>query len=249
MSQDFAGKTALITGSTSGIGRQVATQLAARGAHVIITGRDKARGEQTVATITSNGGRADFVEVELGDIASVRSLSQRALDIGGGHVDILVNNAGLFPFAPTANVPVEEFGAVMDVNVRAPFYLVADLAPKMAEHGDGAIVNTTTMVANFGAAGMSLYGASKAALQLLTKSWAAEFGGHGVRVNAVSPGPTLTEGTSGMAEVLKTMAALAPANRVGTPEEVANAIVFLASPAASMIHGAVLPVDGGRLAA
>jgi NAD(P)-dependent dehydrogenase (short-subunit alcohol dehydrogenase family) len=114
MSQDFAGKTALITGSTSGIGRQVATQFAGRGAHVIITGRDKVRGEEIVATITSNGGRADFVEVELGDIASVRSLSRRALEIGGGHVDILVNNAGLFPFAPTANVPVEEFGAVMD---------------------------------------------------------------------------------------------------------------------------------------
>jgi NAD(P)-dependent dehydrogenase (short-subunit alcohol dehydrogenase family) len=118
----------------------------------------------------------------------------------------------------------------------------------MAERGDGAIVNLTTMVANYGQAGMPLYGTTKAALQLLTKSWAAEFGPSGVRVNAVSPGPTLTEGTSGMQDLLNQSAAAAPANRVGTPEEVATAIVFLASPAASMIHGAVLPVDGGRIA-
>lgn len=118
----------------------------------------------------------------------------------------------------------------------------------MAEHGGGAIINVSTMVANFGAAGMSLYGSSKAAVQLLTKAWAAEFGPFGVRVNAVSPGPTDTEGTAGMQDMLAQMAAALPSRKVGTPADIANAIVFLASPAANQIHGAVLPVDGGRIA-
>jgi NAD(P)-dependent dehydrogenase (short-subunit alcohol dehydrogenase family) len=98
-------------------------------------------------------------------------------------------------------VAVDEFDAVFDVNVRAPYFLVADLAPRMAEHGAGAIINISTMVANYGQAGMSLYGVSKAAIQLLTKTWAAEFGPAGVRVNAVSPGPTATEGTTSMQEM------------------------------------------------
>jgi NAD(P)-dependent dehydrogenase (short-subunit alcohol dehydrogenase family) len=168
------------------------------------------RGEATVAAIRQAGGKADFIAAELSDIASVRALAEQAAAAGGGHVDILVNNAGLFPFAPTAQVPVEDFDVAFDVNVRAPFHLVAELAPKMAERGNGAIVNLTTMVANYGQAGMPLYGSTKAALQLLTKSWAAEFGPSGVRVNAVSPGPTLTEGTSGMADLLNQSAAAAP---------------------------------------
>ncbi|GAB1818210.1 SDR family NAD(P)-dependent oxidoreductase [Herbidospora sp. RD11066] len=248
MIQDFAGKTALVTGGTSGIGRAVARQLAARGAHVVISGRDRPRGDQVVAEIRAEGGRADFVAADLGDIGAVRGLAREAAALGGGRVDVLVNNAGLFPFAPTAQVPVEEFDHVYNVNVKAPFYLVADLAPGMVERGGGAIVNLTTMVASFGQAGMPLYSSSKAALQLLTKSWAAEFGPGGVRVNAVSPGPTLTEGTSGMADLLRQQAAALPSTRVGTPEEVASAVVYLASPEAAQIHGAVLPVDGGRIA-
>lgn len=248
MSTDFAGKTALVTGGNSGIGRVVAQKLAARGAHVIISGRDGGRGQEAVAAIRAIGGKADFVPADLADVASVRALAKEATAIGGGHVDVLVNNAGAFPFAPTPDVPVEEFDAVFEVNVRAPFYLVAELAPLMAEHGGGSIVNLTTMVASYGQAGMPLYGASKAALQLLTKSWAAEFGPAGVRVNAVSPGPTQTEGTAAMGELLAQAAANAPLNRIATPDEIANGIVFLASDEASMIHGAVLPVDGGRLA-
>jgi NAD(P)-dependent dehydrogenase (short-subunit alcohol dehydrogenase family) len=194
VSQDFVGQTALITGSTSGIGRAVAEQLAARGARVIVSGRDITRGDTAVAKIRTTGGRADFLAADLGHIDSVRMLAAAATNLAG-HVDVLVNNAGLFPFGPTPQVAVEEFDAVFDVNVRAPYFLVADLAPRMAERGGGAIVNISTMVANFGQAGMSLYGASKAAIQLLTKTWAAEFGPAGVRVNAVSPGPTATEGT------------------------------------------------------
>jgi NAD(P)-dependent dehydrogenase (short-subunit alcohol dehydrogenase family) len=248
MTNDFSGRTALVTGGNSGIGRVVATQLAERGAHVIITGRDQARGEQAVATIRAAGGKADFLAADLSSLASVRNLAEQAIETGGGHVDILINNAGAFPFGSTAQVPEEEFDTTFAINVKAPFYLVAELAPLMAERGHGAIVNLTTMVASFGKAGMPLYGSTKAALQLLTKSWAAEFGPHGVRVNAVSPGPTRTEGTLPMGDALDQLAATTPAQRVSTPEEIAAGVVFLASDAASMVHGVVLPVDGGRLA-
>jgi NAD(P)-dependent dehydrogenase (short-subunit alcohol dehydrogenase family) len=248
MTQDFAGRTALVTGGTSGIGREVARQLASRGARVVISGRDAARGASAVEEIRAAGGTADFVRAELDDLAGVRSLAKEAISAGGGQVDVLINNAGVFPFGSTADVPDSEFDTAYAVNVRAPFYLVAELAPAMAERGYGSIVNVTTMVASFGKAGMALYGSTKAALDLLTKAWAAEFGPSGVRVNAVSPGPTRTEGTETMGEGLDQLAAQGPLNRVGTVAEVAAGIVFLASDAAAMIHGATLPVDGGRLA-
>jgi NAD(P)-dependent dehydrogenase (short-subunit alcohol dehydrogenase family) len=248
MTQDFAGRTALVTGGNSGIGRAVAGQLARRGAHVVISGRDTARGSRAVEEIRADGGTADFVQADLTDLASVRSLAKQAIELGGGHVDVLVNNAGIFPFGPTAEVPDSDFDAVYAVNVRAPFYLVAELAPLMAARGSGAIVNVTTMVAYVGMAGMAAYGSSKAAVELLTRAWAAEFGPAGVRVNAVSPGPTRTEGTAVMGENLDNLAGTTPLQRVGTPDEVAEGIVFLASDAASLVHGATLPVDGGRLA-
>jgi NAD(P)-dependent dehydrogenase (short-subunit alcohol dehydrogenase family) len=168
--------------------------------------------------------------------------------VRGGHVDILVNSGGIFPFGATADTPADQIDEVFAVNVKAPYLLVAALAPAMAERGHGAIINVTTMVAAFGLNGMGLYGSSKAALVLLTKSWAAEFGPAGVRVNAVSPGPTRTEGTLPMGEALDQLAAGGPAGRPGRPEEIAAAIAFLATGQASFIHGVVLPVDGGRLA-
>jgi NAD(P)-dependent dehydrogenase (short-subunit alcohol dehydrogenase family) len=245
---DLTGSTALITGATSGIGRATATQLATLGAHVVLAGRDGTRGEQAVAAIRAAGGRADFVAADLQDEASARALALAATELGGGHVDILVNSAGIFPFGPTDQTPEIDFDAVFAVNVKVPYYLVAALAPEMAKRGHGAIVNVTTMVAEFGAAGMGLYGSSKAALVLLTKSWAAEFGPSGVRVNAVSPGPTRTEGTAGMGEALDQLAAAGPAGRPAAPEEIASAIAYLAGSDASFVHGAILPVDGGRIA-
>jgi NAD(P)-dependent dehydrogenase (short-subunit alcohol dehydrogenase family) len=245
---DLMGKTALVTGGTSGIGRATAVALAGRGARVVLSGRDAVRGEQAVATIRSAGGTADFVKADLADEASARELARQAEELGGGHVDILVNNAGIFPFGPTREMTEKDFDLVQAVNVKAPFFLVAELAPKMAARGRGAIVNVTTMVAEFGMANMALYGASKAALVLLTKSWAAEYGPSGVRVNAVSPGPTRTEGTAGMGEGLDQLALAAPAGRPGLPEEIASAVAYLASDEASFVHGALLPVDGGRVA-
>jgi NAD(P)-dependent dehydrogenase (short-subunit alcohol dehydrogenase family) len=248
MTFDFTGKTALVTGSTSGIGRATAVKLAAAGARLIISGRDQTRGTATVSEIRDAGGTADFVAAELSDVASVRNLAARALELGGGHVDILVNNAGYAPFGPTASVTDEQIDRATGINIKAPLLLVAALAPGMIAAGSGAIVNVSTMVANFGMPGMALYGASKAALQLLTKAWAAEFGGSGVRVNAVSPGPTRTEGTAGMGDGLDQLAATTPAGQPGAADDIADAIVFLVSDSAKHIHGAILPVDGGRLA-
>ncbi len=142
----------------------------------------------------------------------------------------------------------ELFDQVYSLNVKAPFFLVAALAPQMAKRGKGAIVNLSTMVADYGAPGMSLYGSTKAAINLLTKAWTAEYGPSGIRINTVTPGPTRTEGTDAMGEALNQLAAEAPAGRPATAEEIAEAIVFLATDRSSFIYGANLAVDGGRTA-
>jgi len=240
--------TALITGGTSGIGRAAANKLAQLGIHVIVVGRNAERGEQAVAEIRAAGGVADFISSDLHDASSAREVARRAVEVGNGHVDILINNAGIFPFGPTHETTEEVFESVYSLNVKVPYFLVAELAPLMAKRGKGAIVNVSTMVADYGVAGMSLYGSSKAALNLLTKAWAAEYGPSGVRVNAVSPGPTRTEGTEAMGEALEQLAAQAPASRPATADEIAEAIVFLATDRASFIHGTKLAVDGGRTA-
>jgi NAD(P)-dependent dehydrogenase (short-subunit alcohol dehydrogenase family) len=241
--------TALITGATSGIGRAVANKLAQSGVQVIVVGRNVQRGEDTISQIRAAGGTADFIASDLRDAASARVVAKKAIELGKGHVDILINNAGVFPFGPTHEMSEESFDDVYALNVKVPFFLVAELAPLMAERGKGAIVNVSTMVADYGAPGLSLYGSSKAAINLLTKAWAAEYGPKGVRVNAVSPGPTRTEGTAAMGEdALRQLAAQAPAGRPAAPEEIAEAIVFLASDRASFIQGAIVPADGGRTA-
>jgi NAD(P)-dependent dehydrogenase (short-subunit alcohol dehydrogenase family) len=240
--------TALITGGTSGIGRAAANKLAQLGIHVLVVGRNVERGKKTVAEIRAAGGKADFISSDLQDSSSAREVAKRAVELGNGHVDILINNAGVFPFGPTNKTTEEEFDTVYSLNVKAPYFLVAELAPLMAKRGKGAIVNVSTMVADYGVSGMSLYGSSKAAINLLTKSWAAEYGPSGVRVNTVSPGPTRTEGTDAMGEGLEQLAAQAPAGRPATADEIAEAIVFLATDRSSFIYGANLAVDGGRTA-
>jgi len=202
--------TALITGGTSGIGRAVANKLAQFGIHVLVVGRNAERGKKTVDEIRNAGARADFISSDLCDASSARAVAKKAVELGNGHVDILINNAGIFPFGPTQDMTEEMFDSVYALNVKAPYFLVAELAPLMAKRGKGAIVNISTMVADYGAPGMSLYGSSKAAINLLTKTWAAEYGPKGVRVNAVSPGPTRTEGTDAMGEGLEQLAAQAP---------------------------------------
>jgi NAD(P)-dependent dehydrogenase (short-subunit alcohol dehydrogenase family) len=240
--------TALVTGGTSGIGRAAANKLAQLGIHVLVVGRNLERGEKTVAEIRAVGGKADFIQSDLRDGSSARAVARRAVELGNGQVDILINNAGIFPFGPTHEMTEEAFDSVYSLNVKAPYFLVAELAPLMAKRGKGAIVNISTMVADYGVSGMSLYGSSKAAINLLTEAWTAEYGPSGVRVNAVSPGPTRTEGTDAMGEGLEQLAAQAPAGRPATPDEIAEAIVFLATDRSSFIYGAKLAVDGGRTA-
>jgi NAD(P)-dependent dehydrogenase (short-subunit alcohol dehydrogenase family) len=242
-------RTALVTGSTSGIGKATAIALAARGARVLVVGRDQQRAKDVVAEIEGSGGSAAFRLTTLSDLESARDLVEWATEAGDGHVDILINNAGVAVLGPSGAATEAEFDESFAVNVKIPFFLVASLAPAMAERGWGAIVNVSTMVASFGQAGMALYGASRAALELLTKAWAAEYGPRGVRVNAVAPGPTRTRMMEAVPEeMVSQLAALAPAGRVAEPEELAAAIVFLASDDASFVHGVTLAVDGGRVA-
>ena len=248
MATNLNGTTALVTGANSGIGRAIAVDLAAHGAHVIASGRDEARGEQVVDKIHAAGGKADFVAASLTNETSARRLARRAVDVGGGRVDILVNNAAVSPVGPTEQTSEVDFDAVYGVNVKVPFFLVAELAPAMAETGKGSIVNIVSQVAQFGMAQTALYGSSKAALLLLTKAWAAEYGPSGVRVNAVSPGFTRTEGTAPYGDALDQLASTIPHGRPGLPEEIAPAVTYLAGDDARFVHGAILPVDGGRTA-
>jgi NAD(P)-dependent dehydrogenase (short-subunit alcohol dehydrogenase family) len=244
---ELSGISALVTGATSGIGRAAAVALARTGAYVGVSGRDEIRGKQVVADIVAAGGQAEFLAADLSDGAGARSLADRAID-RLGKVDVLVNNAAIYPPAPTESITDADFDAVLGLNLRAPFLLVGRLAPEMVRRGHGAIINVTSMAAEFAIPGLSLYGASKAGLVLATKAWAAEYGPHGVRVNAVSPGTVRTEGTAGYGEGLDAMAASAPVGRVADPEEIAEAVVFLATGRSSYVQGTVLAVDGGRTA-
>lgn len=240
-------RRALVTGATSGIGRAIAEALAAQGVHVLVAGRDGARAEQVVTAIRSARGHADFVTADLSSADAVWSLAAQAEKRLGG-VDILINNAGIYTFGPSTAETAASFDAMYNINVRAPLLLTGKLAPGMVGRGWGRIVNLTTMVAYLGMAGAAHYGSSKAALQLLTQAWAAEYGPSGVTANAIAPGPVRTPGTAAMGEALEQFGKTVPAGRVGTPAEIAAVAVFLASEAAGYVNGATVAVDGGRVA-
>lgn len=239
-------RTALVTGSTSGIGAAIARTLAAAGAHVIVSGRDEGRGRDVVDGIREDGGKADFVAVDLaGPYAELRAFAATATAALGGRIDVLVNNAGIYPATSTPELPDRDLDAMLAVNVRAPHVLVAEIAPAMAERGRGAIVTIGSWMGRVGNPFAAMYTATKAADEQLTRAWAAEFGPRGVRVNTVAPGVTRTAGNASSGAVLDAMAATTPAGVVVRPEDIAAAVAFVASDEASMIHGIVLPVDGG----
>ncbi|NTY59930.1 SDR family NAD(P)-dependent oxidoreductase [Mycolicibacterium sphagni] len=243
----FAGRRALVTGSTGGLGVAIAGALAADGAFVVVSGRDRARGDAVVDVIRAAGGEAAFVVADLGaGTDSIRDVADAASEAARGTIDILVNNAAtlLMP-TPTADVTEQELRDAFSVNVFAPFLLTGVLGPCMAEQGLGAIVNIGSITGLRGSSGSAIYSATKAAIHSFTKSWADEYGPAGVRVNAVAPGPIGTERQAEFADHVAPVLSRLPSRRLSTPEEVAAAVTFLASDDAANIHGAILSVDGG----
>ncbi|MCR3747821.1 SDR family NAD(P)-dependent oxidoreductase [Lentzea californiensis] len=242
--KELAGKKALVTGGTSGIGRSIAVKLAEAGATVYLTGRRAELGKETVALIEQAGGTGHFIVSDVASVDDVRKLAEEV-----GDVDVLVNNAGIFPFSPTTEQSVEGYQQVFDVNVRGTYFLTAALAPAMVAKGKGSIVNVSSIAAVVGTPVGSVYNASKAAMDALTRSWATEFGPAGVRVNSVAPGPVGTEkALTEAGEVFDAIAKDLPLQRVGEPEEIAEAVLFLASDRASFITGSVITADGGYVA-
>jgi NAD(P)-dependent dehydrogenase (short-subunit alcohol dehydrogenase family) len=239
--RDLSGPVALVTGATSGIGRAAAIKLASEGFYVIVHGRDASRGSATVKEIESNGGHGRFISADLSEPSEVARL---AADVGD--IDVLVNNAGFSWFGPTADLDLSTFDALFASNVRAAYFLVAALAPRMVERGAGNIINVGSMAGQIGLPGGAAYGATKAAQAALTRAWAAEFSPGGVRVNAVAPGPVFTSGAA--PDRTERLGSTTLVKRAAKAEEIADVIAFLASASASYITGAIIPVDGGRTA-
>ena len=246
MGTRLASKTALVTGATSNIGRAIAVAFGREGAHVVVSGRSAQRGAEVVDEIRSAGGQADFSVAELdGSATASRALAAQATRILGGRVDVLVNNAGIFPPSPSSAATDEEtFDRVYAVNVKAPFFLTAAIAPAMAERGSGAIINLGSWIARIGIPVSSVYSSTKGALETLTRAWAAEYGLAGVRVNAISPGVILSP--TSQSPAAEAMMRGTPANAAGTPDAIAHAAVYLASDESLFVHGTVIDVDGGR---
>jgi NAD(P)-dependent dehydrogenase (short-subunit alcohol dehydrogenase family) len=237
--RDLEGKVALVTGATSGIGRAAAVQLAAQGAAVIVHGRDAGRGAAVVKEIETAGGSARFAGADLSQPAEALRL---AADVG--EVDILINNAGYAWFGPTEELAANDLAQLFAANVQAPYLLVSVLAPKMVARGHGVIINVASRAGIVGQPTTAAYGATKAALASLARSWSAEFGPAGVRVNSISPGPVYTNAAK--RELFDALGETTVLGRAGEPREVSDLIGFLASPRASYITGVDVPIDGGR---
>jgi NAD(P)-dependent dehydrogenase (short-subunit alcohol dehydrogenase family) len=241
-------RTALVTGATSNIGRAIAIAFGSEGAHVAVSGRSTERGQEVVDAIRAAGGRVDFVRADLGgSAANSRALADEATRVLGGRIDILVNNAGIYPPSTTPTTDESTFDAVYGVNVKAPYFLTAAIAPTMAAAGHGVIINLGSWIARLAVPSSALYSSTKGAVETLTRAWAAEFGPSGVRVNAISPGVIRpTDTPAGIETPGEALMRGTPANAAGAPDAIAKAAVYLASDDASFVHGTVVDVDGGR---
>ncbi|MEJ2554818.1 MAG: glucose 1-dehydrogenase [Anaerolineae bacterium] len=243
-------KVAIITGGGSGIGRAAAQLFTREGAKVVVADYNAEAGENTVQTIQDSGGEAIFVKVDVSDAEQVQHMVQSALEAYGG-IDILFNNAGILLFGTILETDPKDWNRLMSINLNGVFLCSKAVIPHMIERGGGSIINTSSSTgAHDVAANIAAYVTSKGGVTLLTKAMAVDHAKDHIRVNAIAPGPTdtpmLRENMS--PEELADFAATFPMKRLGWPEELAYAALFLASDEASFVTGAVLAVDGGQTA-
>ncbi|HEX6363866.1 MAG TPA: 3-oxoacyl-ACP reductase FabG [Albitalea sp.] len=242
---EFDNQTAVVTGAASGIGRAVARALAAAGARVIVADIDAAGGEATAAALREGGAQAAFLRVDMTDAASIESFASAVLK-AHGTPDVLVNAAGWGRTAPFVEGTPDFWNKVIALNFVGPMQLAKALLPAMLEKKSGRIVNIASDAGRVGSLGETVYSGAKGGLIAFTKSLARETARYGVHVNCVCPGPTDTPLMAAVPDKVKEALVKAiPLRRLGQPEEVAEAVVFFASPRASYITGQVLSVSGG----
>jgi len=238
-------KIAVITGGADGLGRAAAIRFTAEGATVIIWDMNEEKGLQTVAEITRSGGKAFFEKVNTASYAEVEEATKKATG-QFGTIDILINNAGITRDASIRKMTPDMWQQVIDVNLTGVFNCAKCVSAVMIEKGYGRMINTSSVVALYGNFGQTNYVATKAGVIGITKTLARELGRKGITVNAVAPGFIATEMVRKMPEnVLKAMEEKVPLGRLGVPDDIASAYLFLASDEASYINGATLSVDGG----